>query len=67
MDSNTVYMGVRKSDFGGGFTVGYFATKDLPQGWKLCEPPEFDISDIKESLQATKEEALELMNHHWRR
>lgn len=66
MDSNIVYVGVRKSDFGGGALVGYFETKELPEGWKLCVPPEFDVSDIMESLQATKEEALEVMNRHWR-
>lgn len=66
MDSNIVYVGVRKSEFGRGATVGYFETKDLPEGWKLCDPPELDVTDVMESLHATKEEALEAMNSHWR-
>lgn len=48
-------------------TVGYFESKtDIPEGWDTEHVSTRDISDVMESLRATKEQALRTMNAHWR-
>jgi hypothetical protein len=58
---NIVYVAIKNG------VVGYFATKEVPEGWKLAEEPELDISDVMATSRGTKEETLKLMNSHWQR
>ena len=56
-----VYTGIRKKD--GCF--GYFGTpEELPENWTLGHA--LEISAIMRSLRATKVQALETMNAHWK-
>jgi hypothetical protein len=53
---------------GGAAVVGYFPTSNVPEGWKLADEPQRDISDVMASLRCSSvDEALRVMNGHWQR
>ena len=65
---NTVVCAMRK--LGGprkmGAVLGYFDTAaDVPSGWKICDT-EFDITDVMQHLHIKRDDALRIMNMHWR-
>ena len=62
---NTVVCAMRKGEFGS--VVGYFATvTEVPKDWKVCDT-DYDITDVMRANRWSREQALRVMNHHWRR
>jgi hypothetical protein len=58
-----VFAAVLKEYRRSGTPVRYYASPDeVPEGWKLCTPPEVDIADIMSINRCTKEQALRMMN-----
>lgn len=58
---NIVFVAVRKDG-----CVGYFkASEEVPENWKPTGSQ--SITDVMESMRASYEETLRIMNSHWRR
>ena len=62
---NIVVVALKKA--AGGDIVGYFAAvEDVPPGWRLTVAPRADITDVMKANRCSKEQALTMMNSHWR-